>query len=301
MKKFRHIIEFICVFILLQTIRLTPLFIVRIVSMLLGNILFLISAHRRNIALDNLRKAYRGELKDDEIRAIARKSCQSLIQTFVEGAKYLAIFKDPREIIRLTANNKEIIELFQRAKRLHEEHQGCIFVTPHLGNWELLPHVSAAVGIPLTVVARPLDNPYLEKLLYQSRVASGQLLIPKRNAMLKLQQTLQKKRSVGMLPDQSTMKGIEVEFFGRKATATPIPALLSVYYKKPIVVVACCRDEKNRGFTGYVSDALLPEHSGNERNKVLRLTQQMTLKMEEIIRLYPAQYLWIHNRWKTYK
>lgn len=301
MKKIRHILEFFFVYILLTIVRFASFSLIRKISFVLGNGLYYLSKRRRSIALDNLKRAYQDEFNTKQIKIIAKKSCVSFVQTFLEAAKYLNFLKDPKKIVQLAKDNRQITHLFQKAKQYHDTYGGCIFVTPHLGNWELLPHVSIAVGIPLTVVARPLDNPYLHKLLYQHRLASGQLIIPKRNAMFKLQQTLQKKRSIGMLPDQSTMKGLNVIFFGRTATATPIPALLSVTYRKPIVVVACCRDEQCGGFTGFVSDPLMPEESVNEKSEVYRLTQKMTELMEQIIRQYPDQYLWIHNRWKVYK
>ncbi len=300
-RRLRHIAEYLFVYLLLQIVRITPKKVITTLSRMIGNGLYYLSAHRRGIALDNLRRAYKDQLSDTQIRDIAKRSCQSLIQTFLEGAKYHSVFNNPQRLLEVARSNESILRLFQKAKALHDQYEGCIFVTPHLGNWEVLPHVSAAVGIPLTVVARPLDNPYLEKLLYQSRVATGQILIPKRNALYKLQQTLIRKRSIGMLPDQSTMKGLMVNFFGRVATATPIPALLSLTYKKPIVVVACCRDDLTGGFTGFVGDPILPIEGKNEREEVQRLTQEFTNHMEAIIRQYPEQYLWIHNRWKGYQ
>jgi KDO2-lipid IV(A) lauroyltransferase len=126
-------------------------------------------------------------------------------------------------------------ELFHKAKKIHDESGGCIFVTPHIGNWEVLPHVSSFAGIPLAVVARPLDNEYLEKLIFENRIPEGQTIIPKSNAMFVLQKTLQKGWSIGMLPDQSTMKGISIDYFGRPATTTPVPAILAINYNRPIV------------------------------------------------------------------
>ncbi|GBE05900.1 phosphatidylinositol mannoside acyltransferase [bacterium BMS3Abin10] len=209
---------------------------------------------------------------------------------------------------RLRHKAENLEQLFLKAKNIHDESGGCIFVTPHIGNWELLPYVSATVGIPLAVVVRPLDNVYLEKLLYSNRAASGQLIIPKRNAMFVLQRTLQQGRSIGLLPDQSTMKGISVDFFGRKALTTPVPAILAITYKRPIVVVACCR-RSDKQYEGFVSDPIRPalnrDGTGpgyeSEKAEIFRLTQEMNHKMESIIRKYPGQYLWIHNRWKTYK
>ena len=104
-----------------------------------------------------------------------------------------------------------------------------------------------------------------------------------------------------MLPDQSTMKGISINFFGSRATTTPVPAILAITYKRPIVVVACCRKKGDYQYEGFVCDPIWPGKYTSEKAEIFRLTEEMNLTMESIIRKYPEQYLWIHNRWKTYR
>src|SRR5208337_1244029 len=106
----------------------------------------------------------------------------------------------------LRYKTEHLEHIFQKAKMIHDEAGGCIFVTPHLGNWEMLPYVSALIGIPLAIVIRPLDNPYLERAIFSSRISSGHFIIPKTNAMFLLERMLRKGKSVGMLPDQKTSR-----------------------------------------------------------------------------------------------
>ncbi|MBI5633635.1 MAG: lysophospholipid acyltransferase family protein [Nitrospirae bacterium] len=280
-------------------VRLIPFAFIRILSNLLGRLFFRFVPRRRKIALDNLAHAF-PDKKAEELARIARGSFTSIILTFLEFTKFRRVFTGPDALERVRESSDGLEELFQKARRLHDESGGCLFVTPHIGNWEFLPHVSALVGIPLTVVVRPLDNPHLEQLIYQSRTETGQAMIPKRNAFFVLQKTLQSGRSIGMLPDQSTMKGISVDFFGRLATATPVPALLAITHKRPIVVVACCRTEGGK-YEGFVCDPIWPGDYESEKAEIFRITTEMTKNMESIIRKYPEQYLWMHNRWKTYK
>ena len=256
---------------------------------------------RRNIAIENLRNAFNGEKTEKEIRDIARQSCKSFFLTFLEIVKLGSLFLKPDTMDRIRPTTENLDQLFLKAKKIHDESGGCIFVTPHISNWEILPYVSSAVGIPLAIVVRPLDNVYLEKLIYANRAASGQIIIPKRNALFVLQKTLQQGKSIGLLPDQSTMKGVSVEFFGRKATTTPVPAILAITYKRPIVVVACCRKSNEYQYEGFVCDPIWPGEYKSEKAEIFRLTEEMNRKMESIIKKYPSQYLWIHNRWKTYK
>jgi KDO2-lipid IV(A) lauroyltransferase len=183
---------------------------------------------------------------------------------------------------------------------IHDQAGGCIFVTPHLGNWELLPYVCALIGIPLGIVFRSFDNPYLERAVLSSRITCGHLMIPKKNAMFSLERILRKGKSVALLPDQSTNRGLRVKFFGEFATVTPTPALLAIRHGRPVVVVAACRTDDPYFFEGFVSDPIWPDpHTADERSEIVRITSEINLKMEEVIRRYPEQYLWMHNRWKA--
>ena len=296
-----QLLEYGAVYVLLSLARRIPLAMVHGVSRFLGNLLYRLVKKRRTIAVENLTKALGGERTDQEIKDIARKSCASFFLTFLEIAKFQYMFKTPDTLERMRRSSTELDALLHKAKKTHDESKGCIFVTPHIGNWEFLPHVSSFAGIPLVVVVRPLDNVRLERLFFKDRTLSGQVIIPKRNALFVLQKMLQQGKSIGMLPDQSTMQGISVDFFGRKATTTPVPAILSIMYKRPIVVVACCRKADATGFEGIVSDPLWPGEYASEKEEIVRLTREMNREMETIIRAYPEQYLWMHNRWKTYK
>jgi KDO2-lipid IV(A) lauroyltransferase len=298
--KITKLLEYSAVYIIILFIRVIPLNGVHRISSFLGYLLYVFVPKRRTIALGNLKNAFHGEKTEQEIVQIARQSFSSFFQTFLELVKYQYIYSTPDARDKIKTKAEGLHELFQKAKKIHDQSGGCLFVTPHIGNWEMLPYVSALVGIPLVVVVRALDNEYLESLIYKNSAASGQVIIPKRNAFFVLQETLRRGKSIGMLPDQSTMKGIMVEFLGRKATTTPVPALLSIAYKRPIVVVACCRRDRE-SFEGFVCDPIWPGEYTSEKAEIYRLTQEMNRTMESIIRKYPDQYLWMHNRWNTYE
>jgi len=295
------LVEYWLAYCFILTVRILPMSVAKVISSLLGDLLYVISSKRRSIAVENLRHAFENDKNEDEIKTLARKSCRSFIFTFLEMIKLRHVFSQPDAMQRLRVTTDNLDTLFQKAKKIHDQSGGCIFVTPHIGNWEVLPHASARAGIPLAIVVRPLDNEYLEKLIYANRTSSGQVIIPKRNALMVLQKTLQSGTSIGILPDQSTAKGISIDFFGRKATATPVPAMLAITYNRPIVVVAACRKNEDYRYEGFVSDPIWPGEYSSEKAEIFRITEEMTRTMESIIREYPEQYLWIHNRWKTYK
>ncbi len=305
-----QILEFAGVCLVMLICIAMPLKIVHIFSGFLGNMLYFLVPKRRNIAVENLRHAFREEKNELEIRKIARKSCKSFFLTFLEMMKFRNLLRKPDKINNFKTRIINLDEFASKIKSIHDKSGGCIFVTPHIGNWELLPYIFSMFEVPLTIVARPPDNVYIEKLIYSSRVASGQMVIPKKNALFALQRVLRQGTSIGLLPDQSTMKGISVNFFDRKATNTPVPALLAITYKRPIVVVACCRKAGNYQYECLVCDPIWPalNRNGKEpgenkdrKTEIFRLTEAMNQNMESIIKKYPGQYLWMHNRWKTYK
>ena len=306
---FIKILEYAGTYLVIFITRLVPLKAVKIISNFLGDLLYFLIPRRRNIAIRNLQNAFKGEKTEKEIKKIARYSCRSFFLTFLEIIKLQFLFRKPGS----ASTFRNLEELFHKAKKIHDDTGGCIFVTPHLGNWELLPHILSSAGVTLAFVARPLDNPYLEKLIFANRASSGNIIIPKKNALFALREALRQGKSIGMLPDQSTMKGLSINFFGHKATTTPVPAILAVNYKRPIVVIACCRKSGDYQYEGFICDPIWPGESSareisediscakNEKAEIFRLTEEMNQKMESIIRKYPEQYLWIHNRWKTYK
>lgn len=294
------LIEYSAAYLIISIARVIPFRVIKLISNFLGDLLFFLVPKRRRIAIENLEHAFSGEKTPLEIKRLARESCRSFILTFLEIVKYRYLFTGPDAVEKLKTYAENLDVLFIKAKKIHDESGGCIFVTPHLGNWELLPHASAVIGIPLAVVARPLDNEYLEKLIFKSRAVEGQFIIPKKNALFVLQKTLQNGTSIGMLPDQSTMKGVLINFFGRPATTTPVPAILAITYKRPIVVVAACRKALYQ-YEGFVSDPIWPGEYTSEKAEIVRITREVTRNMEAIIRKHPDQYLWMHNRWKTYK
>ncbi|HWP59751.1 MAG TPA: hypothetical protein VNL14_17800 [Candidatus Acidoferrales bacterium] len=296
--KLRELAEFIPAYAGFRVAEMLPLQAAHLVSRALGAAFYFLLPRRRRIALGNLRHVFAGAKTEREIRALARQSCYSLVASLFETAKFLADLK--RGSAEIRAAEAEVELLFRKAKELHLRARGCIFVTPHLGNWELLPYVAARAGIPLVIVARPLDNPRLEELLYRYRTASGQLVIPKTNSIFFLQRALRAGKSIGLLPDQSTMKAISVDYLGRKATTTPVPAFLATLYQRPIVVVACCRKPGYFRYEGFVSDPIWPNPDGNERAEIFRLTEEMNRSMGAIVERYPEQYFWMHDRWKVY-
>jgi len=291
-----QIVEFGAIYCLYLLVRLLPMALLRPLVAAAGDLAYALLPGRRRIAVENIRKTL--GVDPGSARRIARLSFRAFLLTSVPEVVKLRrhlIADDAADWLRRRNPGEEL--LFSKAKVIHDETGGCIFVTPHFGNWELLPYLAAIVGIPLAIAIRPLDNIYLERLLERSRKATGHQFVNRRNALMRLQRALADKRSVALLPDQHVFKGMPVDFFGRPAATSPIPALLAVRHQRPIVVVACYRTGSLR-FGGHVGEPIWPQEAAGEKAEIERLTRAVNRAMEEVIRQHPEQYVWMHRRWK---
>ena len=299
---FHQWVEYALLVSFLKLIRLLPYGVCRAVAAVTGEAIFRFAPRRRRIARANLRIAF-PELDEAQRLNLARRSCRSFILTCLEGAKFLTRF----ELRRAEKTVREIVdgaeEAIEKARAIHEVAGGCVFVVPHLGNWEYLAHAGALAGIPLSIPVRPLDNRKLEASLYEMRASSGQEILAKKNAFFHLREALRKGRSVAILADQNAGgEGIDAPFFGRPARTTPAPAALAVLYNRPIVLISCLRKGDAQRYEVLLSEPIAPDmNAGSARKEIERLTRAMNEETENFIRRGPDQYLWIHDRWKLTK
>ena len=299
---FHQWVEYALLVSFLWLIRLLPYGVCRVVSVLIGEAIFRFAPRRRRIARANLRIAF-PELEEAQRSVLARRSCRSFILTCLEGAKFLTRFdlrraeKTVREIV------DEAEETIDKVRVIHEDAGGCVFVVPHLGNWEFLAHAGALAGIPLTIPVRPLDNRKLEASLYAMRASSGQEILSKKNAFFHLREALRRGRSVAILADQNAGgEGIDAPFFGKPARTTLAPAALAVLYNRPIVLISCLRKGGGRRYEVLLSEPIAPDMNAQSAKKEIeRLTIAVNEETENFVRKGPEQYLWIHDRWKLTK
>jgi KDO2-lipid IV(A) lauroyltransferase len=173
--------------------------------------------------------------------------------------------------------------------------RGILVATAHLGNWELSAFAHALMTEPMHVMIRPLDNPSIDRIVEQRRELSGNQLISKRDAARAVLRALHENQAVGILIDQNTSleEGVFVDFFGTPACANT--GFAKIAARTGAVVIpgfAVWAEEEKR----YVLNFRAPVAMTGE---VAEDTQRIHFKLEEAIREYPGQWLWIHRRWKT--
>ncbi|HSE93084.1 MAG TPA: lysophospholipid acyltransferase family protein [Methylomirabilota bacterium] len=258
----------------------------------IGDALWLGLPGRRRLALNNLLRAFPAS-SGPERRRMARRSCQHLGLLFVEICWLLA-----RPLDQVLAGVR--LEGREHLDDVMRKHGRALVLTAHLGNWELLPAASRLTPYALTIVVRPLDAPWLNRLAEALRRKAGIELIDKRAALRPVLGALARGRLVGILLDQnaSRQEGVFVPFFGRPASTSRAVAVLALRTGAPVVPIFT-RREPDGTHRVVVQPPIEVEAAGAPERAVTELTARCTAVIEAAIRETPEQWLWMHERWRT--
>jgi KDO2-lipid IV(A) lauroyltransferase len=183
----------------------------------------------------------------------------------------------------------------------HSRGKGVLYLTGHIGAWELSSFAHALYGFPLHYMARPLDNKPLDALVNQYRGLSGNKPIFKNEAARVMLRTLKEAGTVGILADQNTMpgEGAFVDFFGTPACTTTGIARVALHTDAAVVPGYAYWDENLRKYRLRFEKPVELVRTGDAERDVVENTQRFTKVIEQIVRNYPEQWVWIHARWKT--
>jgi KDO2-lipid IV(A) lauroyltransferase len=153
----------------------------------------------------------------------------------------------------------------------------------------------------LSFLVRRIDNPKIEALVDRARTQLGNRTIDKRSAAREMLRILEAAGAIGILVDLNTLdrEAIFVDFFGVPASTTFMLAKLALRTGAEVLPVFAPWNEKQRRFVLKIDEPLTFQSSGDEAEDVRRLTQMFTGVVEQYVRTYPDQWLWIHRRWKT--
>ncbi|HET7293347.1 MAG TPA: lysophospholipid acyltransferase family protein [Vicinamibacteria bacterium] len=178
--------------------------------------------------------------------------------------------------------------------------RGMLYCTAHLGNWEVHGIAHALRYGPVSVVARPLENPALDARLVALRRVTGNAVVYKRKALGSVLRELRAGRSAAMLLDQNVLEedGIFVDFFGRKAATTTVAAALAL--KTGCALLPAWTELQRNGRYRLRYEPAVEVRPEAERDaEIARITQELASRTESWIRRAPEQWLWLHRRWKT--
>jgi len=179
--------------------------------------------------------------------------------------------------------------------------RGAIIFTAHLGAWEILSYGLSCLGYPFSFLVRPLDNPRVEQMIDEIRTRFGNRTIDKRAAARPMLKVLREGGTLGLLLDinMAAREGIFVDFFGTSASTAFILAKLALQTDAAILPSFAPWDEQRQRFVLDIGAPLVLKRTHHEENDLHQLTSQFTKVIENYIRRYPDQWLWIHKRWST--
>lgn len=259
-----------------------------------GSMFYLLNPKRRQRAETNIALSF-PDWTEEQVRKTAKGSMRHMFQLFMVDSLVA-----PRLVAPASWNRHvklgDVGEALERLVR----REPAIFVTGHCGNWELLGFALAALGYPISALARPLDNPLIDQWLLGMRQARGLRIITKWGATPILQETLQNGGQLGFIADQNAGDGgLFVPFFGRLASSYKSIGLLAMRYEVPIIAGYAGRIGSSFKYELTVLDCITPDDWTDQPDPLFYITARYNRAIEQMIRLAPEQYLWLHRRWKS--
>jgi len=223
----------------------------------------------------------------------ASQSVVEIAQVLIECMKITSAFSRDRFRRRVTVVGEENL----RAARALGK--GVIAVSAHLGNWEIAAVVLGHLGHPPTWLLRPIENPLIQETLNGARATAGIHVIEKWGGLREAVRVLRRGEVLAMLVDQDARdQGVFVPFFGREASTLKSPALLSLRTGAPIVPFAAMRQPDGK-FLLEIGEGFAAQGSADQEADLEKATARFTKTIEDWIRRFPGQWLWVHRRWKT--
>ncbi|MGA6827516.1 lysophospholipid acyltransferase family protein [Nitrospira sp. NS4] len=242
---------------------------------------------RQALILDNLTRVF-PDKSAEEKAGIAQAVWRNLGRTAVEFVRIADFARRPIEDL-VEVEGREHME------RAIGEGKGVILLTAHFTNWELTGSFVQRLFGSMTAIARPVHNPYVNRWVQRKRLAGGMKIIPAQEAVKASLKCLKAKTIVGILIDQSLSSGLSVEFFGRTAATTTLPALLHVRTGAPVLITYTLREGDR--FRQVFQPVAFPPVS-DEADRIAIYTRAINVLFEDLIRRHPENWFWIHNRWK---
>lgn len=255
---------------------------------LLGRAAYHLLPRERQRAFDHLRIAF-----PDKDAAWVRDTARRCFAHF--GRSLLETMLMTPALLRRIAD----FPGYENLRRAHEQGKGVIYVTGHIGNWELSGGVLAS-RFPLSVVAAPLEPEAVNDLIVRlrDRVGMRVLLRSRPGSARELIRIFRENRVLAILIDQDTdVDGAFVDFMGRPAWTPTAAASMAIKFGAP-VVFGYTRRQRSGRHTVEVEGPLELVRTGNDAEDIVTNTAMLTKKIEECVRQQPDQWVWMHRRWR---
>ena len=283
-------IEFFAVRLVSALVSLLPMPVVRRLGAAIGHLAYVIDRSHRRTALENIGAAFPSRSQADR-RALARAMFAHFGSLLLELLKFSTY--TPEQMLAATE-----IEGDERARQAYGQQRGVLFFTGHFGYWEIHALAEPLYHPPISVLARPLDNPHLHEMLERIRTKTGNAVIYREGAVRKVLRELAANHGVALLIDQHlhTPDAVYVDFFQRRAATTSALAALALRTGAPVVPVFALPLPHGRYRLIYEHPVDPPQ--ADTPDAVRDFTQRCTDVLEMYVRRHPELWLWMHRRWR---
>lgn len=259
-------------------------------------VFFRLEKRRSTLTIKNLTLAFPDKSKE-EIYNLAKKSYESLSMTLAE---IILMLNDKIDFDSMVNNKDDFLQKLSLYTK--NAKNGIIIITAHFSNWELAAQFLPKNGYPMTAIGRRGNNELIENnFTTPFRERYGNKNIYKEQAILNIIQTLKENKIVGLLIDQKAggKSSIKVKFFGHDADTTNSIAVLKLKYNPLVIPIFMPRTENGK-YTPIIIEPIeyIANEESNKAKKVEKMTQEYNDILEEVIKAYPEQWFWMHNRWR---
>jgi lauroyl/myristoyl acyltransferase len=262
-----------------------------------GGLVFWLDGRHRRVALHNLTLCFQTVKSPKEIRALAHENFRRIGETYCSAIKTAGMSEiELRKVFEVRG-----IAPFDPATTKRPE-QNCLYATGHFGNFELFARISTFVpGYQCAATYRAFRQPSLDRILraLRTRTGSGCLMFERRTDSDGLKKAMNEGGMLLILVSDQSVKdnGLELPFFGRTCSMSRAPAVMAARYNCSLFVPICYRTALGR-WRIEIGEPI-PTHENGLRRSIEEITRDINTALEAAVRRDPANWFWVHNRWKT--
>lgn len=286
-------LEFIAVWVLVQVFGILPRVLSRRLGSLIGRTTYLLLDRLRQTGERNLQLAY-PSLAAGQRTILLKRIYRNLgwqLAEFCQMSRYTR--QNSADFLRC-----EGLEHYMKAR---DAGRGVLIVTGHLGAWELSSFYHSLMGYPMSMVIRRLDNTRLDRYVNRIRCLHGNRVLHKDDFARGLIGAMRKGDTVGILMDTNMTppQGVFVDYFGHLACTASGLARVALKTGAAVLPGFMLWEEAENAYVLRFGPQITLPATGNSEVDVLASTQACTAAIEQWVRRYPDQWLWVHRRWKT--
>jgi KDO2-lipid IV(A) lauroyltransferase len=259
----------------------------------IGWVVYLLHVRLRQVGMRNLALAFPEKSAAERARIL--------------GGEFTSLGRQLAEVCQIPKYTPENVDQvvgydgFENYERARARGKGVLFLTAHFGGWELSAFTHSMHGHWMHVVVRPLDNPYLDRLIRNYRTMHGNKIVDKADFVRGLLAAMKAGEVVGILMDTNMTppQGVFVDFFGIPACTASGLARIALRTDAAVVPGFTIWDPVLRKYRLRFDPAVELIRTGHLEADIVANTRQFTKIIEDYVRQYPEQWLWVHRRWKT--